>query len=718
MKKYFIALAAIVFAAVACNKEVDNVQPVQKVKRHITVLTETPGTRTVLDDEHNALLWAPGDNFRLMTNTEDEDANHDAQTLTYAENGKFDAEVSEDATVAYAYYFAGTYTDANHSTPTAYTAYINPTQTQSKAGVLNGQNLPMAAKGTINADNTVSLEFHQMAGVLALNIYSTSKVQGETIKSVKVIPAEANTNFCAARTGTDLTVNNVVYDQGTSASNKYVIVNLEEPYDYASAKPTDKKMFDSQIYVVLAKQSYSAVTFEITTNTGEIYEITSNSTAFDLVNNDFYPVNINLAKATFLGVKTFDTTDADYSTGFESEEEFVATTTYNNSNLAYFGPKTGMRWDTYYGTVSTNSYLAGAQSMQLRWYKDSPENLGFAETYFYLTKIGYVSFKAAATNGLKIGLYYKAKTSEEWTLAKTFTPTTSSATYTYCTSSIITDAQIRFGIILPDTAPTSNSNIRIDDIVIKKQAPTYTVTIDNEITNGTVTASSASAFAGDEISLTITPDNDYRLDYLSVTTDGGGRVTVDEDFKFIMPEENVTVFARFVSTSSTELVLYYEDFGTSGSNTVASAYEGWSWTGTNHPDGWKVSKNSLTGNNNSSGAYEGASGSCNLYSGTSGETAVIAFGNVSAYTGVTLSFGWANNAGAGKARTMTVEVSGDGSTWTSIGFTDSSNATTNDGFHLCTYVVPAAYLSNFSIRFTNTAGNQSRIDDVKLVASN
>ena len=34
MKKYFIALAAIVFAAVACNKEVDNVQPIQKAKRH------------------------------------------------------------------------------------------------------------------------------------------------------------------------------------------------------------------------------------------------------------------------------------------------------------------------------------------------------------------------------------------------------------------------------------------------------------------------------------------------------------------------------------------------------------------------------------------------------------------------------------------------------------------------------------------------------------
>ena len=280
MKKYFIALAAIVFAAVACNKEVDNVQPIQKAKRHITVLTQTPETRTVLDDEHNALLWAPGDNFRLMTNTADEEANHDAATLQYAEGGLFEAEVSEDATEAYAYYFAGTYTDANHSTPTAYTAYINYNQTQTKAGVLNGQMIPMAAKGTINDDNTVSLEFHQMAGVLALNIYSTEKVEGEVINAVKVTPT-ANTKFCGALYSTDLTADDVVYTEGSSDRYTTVTVELGEAYDYASAKPADKKMFDSQIYVALAKQAYSAVKFEIVTNKGT-YEITSGGAALDL----------------------------------------------------------------------------------------------------------------------------------------------------------------------------------------------------------------------------------------------------------------------------------------------------------------------------------------------------------------------------------------------------------------------------------------------------
>ena len=293
MKKYFIGLATLALLAVACTQETTEVIPEIEIgKRHITVLTETPSTRTVLDDQHNALLWTAGDNFRLMTNTTTE--GHDAQTLTYTAGGKFEVEVGEDATEAYAYFFAGDYTDPNHSTPTAYTSYIEYNQTQTKAGVLNGKMLPMAAKGTIE-NNTVSLKFHQMAGVLALNIYSTEKVEGEVINSVKVTPT-ANTNFCGAMSGTNLTTDDIVYSTGSSNKYPTITVQLDEAYDYASSKPENKKMFGSQIYVVLAKQSYSAVKFEIETNKSK-YEITSSGAALDLVENDFYPVNINLAKA-------------------------------------------------------------------------------------------------------------------------------------------------------------------------------------------------------------------------------------------------------------------------------------------------------------------------------------------------------------------------------------------------------------------------------------
>lgn len=195
-----------------------------------------------------------------------------------------------------------------------------------------------------------------MAGVLALNIYSTSKVAGETIKSVKVTPSESNTKFCGAKTGTDLTVDGVIYAEGTSTSGKSVTVNLSEPYDYASAKPEDKKMFDGQIYVVLAKQSYSSVTFEITTNKN-VYTITSSGSALDLEANDFYPVNINLAKASKEVIPTV------FTVGTEIANVFPTT-------------KNGIKF-TYGQGESTN---APTFYTPFRWYKSSTVTISAGTT--------------------------------------------------------------------------------------------------------------------------------------------------------------------------------------------------------------------------------------------------------------------------------------------------------------------------------------------------
>lgn len=294
MRKSIIILAGLAVAAISCNKEAQVEQisdEIQIAKKVITVSVESPQTKTVLNSERSGLDWTTGDNFRLMTNTA-ADA-HDATTLEYTAGGKFEPEVGTDATEVYAYYYAGTYTDVNHSTPTAYTAYINKDQTQTEAGVLNGQMIPMAAKGTINDDNTVSLDFHQMAGVLALNIYSTEKVSGELINSVKVTPTE--TGFVGAQYSTDLTADNVIFNSGSS-SYTYAKVELETGYDYGTAKPTNKQMFEGQIYLVLAKKNYATLDFEIETNKGT-YSITGQN--FDLTETDFLPVNINLKKADY-----------------------------------------------------------------------------------------------------------------------------------------------------------------------------------------------------------------------------------------------------------------------------------------------------------------------------------------------------------------------------------------------------------------------------------
>ena len=78
----------------------------------------------------------------------------------------------------------------------------------------------------------------------------------------------------------------------------------------------------------------------------------------------------------------------------------------------------------------------------------------------------------------------------------------------------------------------------------KEPAPTYTVSIDEEITGGTVTADPTSAEEGAEVTLTVTPDDGYILKTLTVTDASDEEVTVTDN-KFTMPATNVTVSAVF-----------------------------------------------------------------------------------------------------------------------------------------------------------------------------
>ena len=73
----------------------------------------------------------------------------------------------------------------------------------------------------------------------------------------------------------------------------------------------------------------------------------------------------------------------------------------------------------------------------------------------------------------------------------------------------------------------------------------YAVTIDANITGGTVTANKTSAAAGETVTLTVTPAAGYVLNTLTVTQ-GETVVTVNADNTFTMPRGNVTVTATFI----------------------------------------------------------------------------------------------------------------------------------------------------------------------------
>ena len=291
MKKFFnslMILAAVAATFASCSKEVDTQdnRPVAGKMKTVTVKTSIE-TRTSLDSNHENIVWSAGDKISIFNN-----ADNTNLEAAYTAGEDLTIEVPEATTEIYAHY---PYYKENKEGPTKVSVYINNKQTQKNPGELDGYFFPMVAKGTVTADNKAIISLAPVASALALNLYHTGLSGEETVQSVTVTPSSNNTGFIG-RQYSNLTQDNVIYSQA-EASNA-ITVTLTNPLSLGSSKPTDKQKFAGQIYVCLAKQSYANVKFEIETNKGT-YTITSSDTPFDCVNNDFVPVNINLAKATF-----------------------------------------------------------------------------------------------------------------------------------------------------------------------------------------------------------------------------------------------------------------------------------------------------------------------------------------------------------------------------------------------------------------------------------
>ena len=83
--------------------------------------------------------------------------------------------------------------------------------------------------------------------------------------------------------------------------------------------------------------------------------------------------------------------------------------------------------------------------------------------------------------------------------------------------------------------------------------PSYLITL-NDPDNGTVTADRTTARQGTEVTLTVTPEDGYALDGITVTDFFGNRVDVtrnsDGTYTFVMPYSQVTVSAAFVRTEA------------------------------------------------------------------------------------------------------------------------------------------------------------------------
>ncbi len=131
---------------------------------------------------------------------------------------------------------------------------------------------------------------------------------------------------------------------------------------------------------------------------------------------------------------------------------------------------------------------------------------------------------------------------------------------------------------------------------------TYTITIDEQIENGGVTvAPTGPVEAGTEVTVTATPDANYKLGTITVTAADKKDVTVTAEHKFTMPASDVTVTATFVSDSTpTHTITVTESQnGTVTTNPADSAAEGATVTITATPaSGYRVANTTVTDANN------------------------------------------------------------------------------------------------------------------------
>ncbi len=102
---------------------------------------------------------------------------------------------------------------------------------------------------------------------------------------------------------------------------------------------------------------------------------------------------------------------------------------------------------------------------------------------------------------------------------------------------------------------------------------TYTITIDNAITNGTISASVTEATYGTIITLTVTPDSDYALQSDSLKYGDTVIVASGGVYSFAMPASNITITAVF-AVPSIEYTITVSGGTLAGGSTTATYESG------------------------------------------------------------------------------------------------------------------------------------------------
>ena len=276
-----------VLAISSCVKETPVEPQTQPAENLMTITLSTEiQSKTTMTPGATKLSWTSGDKFDLFSNGGDRKT-----TPEYvSDDAAIEAGVDQGATEIYAIY-----PSVAANTKSAVTVNIPASQTQAVAGQMNGSNIPMHAKGTIE-DNSAVLSFRPVAGIIALNVYSTDATDAK-VKKVQINPLDAEGNFIYSGYCGSVTVAADEFSYDPNEDVNGVTLTLGTPCGLPSEKPSDQAAtlnFANQLYIGITRGTYAGLQFIVTTDDGKMYVATSR-TERSFENTDIHYINLNIA---------------------------------------------------------------------------------------------------------------------------------------------------------------------------------------------------------------------------------------------------------------------------------------------------------------------------------------------------------------------------------------------------------------------------------------
>ncbi len=280
MRKLSMMAAAVIMTVSCVSEGFDDGQEGMDKEVTVSFAFSGPSVRSGYDAQNGTFVWDEGDVVGVLNNADDSNV-----ALSVSETPEKMTFPGKTSMIYGVYPYSASGVDGPSQVPVS----IPSSYTQSLAGVFDVSSYPMWASSKVKGTGSVELAFSPLVTVLALNVYKTqADVDDEKISRIRVVPS-SNTGFAGSGT-VDLTVSRPALKK-CDGNHSYSEVILGTPCAIAVGAPKnldEKKKFSTQIYIPLARQDYSDLTFLITTNYGT-YEITSpsgvlfNGTVSDLI---------------------------------------------------------------------------------------------------------------------------------------------------------------------------------------------------------------------------------------------------------------------------------------------------------------------------------------------------------------------------------------------------------------------------------------------------